>query len=521
MFNFDNLYLIADNLSTEENINYNVSAFLNEEDESYLFIWDSEEEIIKWKIINSDKREHTKMSFVVFFSMFIQQLSGIKWILINPTSDVSDYETAQENGTEKLMLFSAWGVWSVIEYFANSLLDELNLMLLKQATLGNPDILPNEFLSNFQDLVLSKRDLLEKTSKSPKKFKNNVNTIVKRILDNSEFIEMGINFIDDLPIEFYTDIQYLISIEFLIQRQYGNIGNLLLLSSKSSNAVIDPNFLDKKQSEIISYIEKMAIFGNFLTENIISPEFIKRDDSILIFPLGMMYVNHVFIYNIAIEYNAKKWEDDHNQYFQDVKELNLDKAINRYCSIETIVHQNEVSIGIFIYYLIKQGKFEKNNRNYIECYEIFMPKLNELIEIKKHKNFINKLKRPIESKKKYSIDDIDLMDGYEFEKFVAELFSKMGFGSEITKASGDQGIDVIASKNGKKLGIQAKCYSSTVGNSAIQEAVAGKSHYRLDKVIVVTNNFFTNSAQQLAQSNSVILWDRHILKAKIDEIFNS
>jgi hypothetical protein len=235
----------------------------------------------------------------------------------------------------------------------------------------------------------------------------------------------------------------------------------------------------------------------------------------------MIYATHVFIYNIAIEYNAKKWEDDHNECFQDVKELNLDKAINRYCSIETIVHQNEVSIGNFIYYLIKQGKFEKNNRNYIECYEIFMPKLNEFIKIKKHENFINKLKRPTESKKKYSIDDIDLMDGYEFEKFVAELFSKMGFGSEITKASGDQGIDVIASKNGKKLGIQAKCYSSTVGNSAIQEAVAGKSHYRLDKVIVVTNNFFTNSAQQLAQSNSVILWDRHILKAKIDEIFNS
>ena len=113
------------------------------------------------------------------------------------------------------------------------------------------------------------------------------------------------------------------------------------------------------------------------------------------------------------------------------------------------------------------------------------------------------------------------MNGLEFEKFIAELFSKMGYESEITKASGDQGIDVIASKNGNKIGIQAKCYSSSVGNKAVQEAVAGKNHYRLDKAIVVTNNFFTDAAQQLAQSNSIILWDRNILIEKISQIFNS
>ena len=129
--------------------------------------------------------------------------------------------------------------------------------------------------------------------------------------------------------------------------------------------------------------------------------------------------------------------------------------------------------------------------------------------------------KPSKSQARYSIDDIDLMNGLEFEKFIAELFSKMGYESEITKASGDQGIDVIASKNGNKIGIQAKCYSSSVGNKAVQEAVAGKNHYRLDKAIVVTNNFFTDAAQQLAQSNSIILWDRNILIEKISQIFNS
>ena len=115
----------------------------------------------------------------------------------------------------------------------------------------------------------------------------------------------------------------------------------------------------------------------------------------------------------------------------------------------------------------------------------------------------------------YTIDDIDLMDGVEFEKLIAKLFRKMGYDAEVTKTSGDQGIDVLATKNGFKYGIQAKCYSSQVGNSAIQEAVAGKAYYSLNKVIVVTNNFFTKSAIKLAEANNVILWDRNILKEKL------
>ena len=107
------------------------------------------------------------------------------------------------------------------------------------------------------------------------------------------------------------------------------------------------------------------------------------------------------------------------------------------------------------------------------------------------------------------------MSGLEFESVVADIFTKMGFKAEVTKASGDQGIDVIATKNGIRYGIQAKCYSGQVGNSAIQEAVAGKSYYSLDKVIVITNNYFTKSAVDLADVNNVILWDRNILKEKL------
>jgi HJR/Mrr/RecB family endonuclease len=152
------------------------------------------------------------------------------------------------------------------------------------------------------------------------------------------------------------------------------------------------------------------------------------------------------------------------------------------------------------------------------CVNLFVQHLNPILERQKTESFAHKIKQS-SINRAYTINDIDLMSGQEFEQFLAILFSKMGYETEGTKGSGDQGIDVIASKDGNKIGIQAKCYSGSVGNGAIQEAVAGRNYYHLDKAIVVTNAGFTNSAKELAEANSVVLWDRTILKDKITELW--
>lgn len=117
-----------------------------------------------------------------------------------------------------------------------------------------------------------------------------------------------------------------------------------------------------------------------------------------------------------------------------------------------------------------------------------------------------------------SIDDVDMMNGSEFENFISNLFSQMDYSVNLTPQSGDQGIDLIVIKDGIRIGIQAKRYASKVSNKAIQEVVAGLKHYNLKKAIVITNNYFTKSAFELAESNDVILWDRNILKEKIRSI---
>lgn len=116
-----------------------------------------------------------------------------------------------------------------------------------------------------------------------------------------------------------------------------------------------------------------------------------------------------------------------------------------------------------------------------------------------------------------TIDDVDLMDGEAFENFIALIYERMGYQVEITKSSNDQGVDIIATNLKEKIAIQTKCYSSPVGNKAIQEVIAGLTFYDSDKGIVVTNSIFTKSAIELAQKSHIELIDREKLKRMILE----
>ena len=105
------------------------------------------------------------------------------------------------------------------------------------------------------------------------------------------------------------------------------------------------------------------------------------------------------------------------------------------------------------------------------------------------------------------------MSGHDFEKYCAELLSLNGFSSiNVTRDSGDQGIDIIAHKGNIKYGIQCKLYSNRVGNSAVQEAYSGKDFYKCQIGAVLTNNYFTESARELATALGVVLWDGDYLQ---------
>ena len=101
---------------------------------------------------------------------------------------------------------------------------------------------------------------------------------------------------------------------------------------------------------------------------------------------------------------------------------------------------------------------------------------------------------------------IDSMEGHEFEYWCAELLRKSGYTNvEVTKGSGDQGVDVLAVKDGIKFAIQCKCYSSDLGNKPVQEVYTGKAIYGCQIGVVMTNRHFTPGAKELAAANGVLL----------------
>lgn len=93
----------------------------------------------------------------------------------------------------------------------------------------------------------------------------------------------------------------------------------------------------------------------------------------------------------------------------------------------------------------------------------------------------------------------------EFETFCAEILRSHGWDTRVTQQSRDQGVDVIASKSGRRVVIQCKLYSSPVGNKAVQEAAAGRAHEQADFGAVVSNNRYTAAAEELAKTNRVLL----------------
>ena len=110
-------------------------------------------------------------------------------------------------------------------------------------------------------------------------------------------------------------------------------------------------------------------------------------------------------------------------------------------------------------------------------------------------------------------EDMDLMEGHEFEYYCAELLKKCGFQDvEVTKGSGDYGVDILAEKEGVTYAIQCKCYSAPVGVKAVQEAYAGRDYYDRMVGAVLTNQYFTRPAMDAAKKLKILLWDRGYLE---------
>lgn len=103
--------------------------------------------------------------------------------------------------------------------------------------------------------------------------------------------------------------------------------------------------------------------------------------------------------------------------------------------------------------------------------------------------------------------ELNKLSGTEFEAFLAGLFTNHGYKVELTPSTGDYGADLLLFKAGQRIAVQAKCYTGSVGVSAVQEALSGMAYYQCQSAWVVTTGNFTANAFELAQASKVRLVD--------------
>jgi restriction system protein len=115
------------------------------------------------------------------------------------------------------------------------------------------------------------------------------------------------------------------------------------------------------------------------------------------------------------------------------------------------------------------------------------------------------------------------MNPKEFEEYIANLFSHMGYETTITGGSHDEGVDVIAEKDGVKHYIQCKKFiSSIVHVGDIRDfygAIA--DHLANGKAYFITTNKFTHEAEQFAEDKPIELVDGFGLVKYIRSVENN
>ena len=249
--------------------------------------------------------------------------------------------------------------------------------------------------------------------------------------------------------------------------------NLDIIAERTYELFLDYYELKKHQFSFDSYTELMRVF--FATKQSCN-EFYKSEEMVFDFDVSLLSLEEIAS-KIISEKLYKKYD--------------VDKLM------VSLLYEKADDFATLLDFIKELGNID-----------------NKCERIKKAATKDDLLNGEYTSRKK-SIFDVDLMTGVEFEEFLCNYFNTHGYVCTQTKASGDQGIDLIAKRDDNVLAIQAKCYTGTVGNHAIMEAVAGTKYYNANQTMVITNSTFTKSAVELAAVNNVILWDRQVLIEKL------
>lgn len=111
------------------------------------------------------------------------------------------------------------------------------------------------------------------------------------------------------------------------------------------------------------------------------------------------------------------------------------------------------------------------------------------------------------------------MSPRQFEEFILYMFEDRGYALQLTKHTGDEGIDIYGtSPQGEPVAFQCKRYKHSIGQPIVRDFFGAMIHSNAKRGFIVTTSYFTESARSWAQGKSIEFIDGGDLSQTITKI---
>jgi restriction system protein len=100
-----------------------------------------------------------------------------------------------------------------------------------------------------------------------------------------------------------------------------------------------------------------------------------------------------------------------------------------------------------------------------------------------------------------------VLDGYGFERATAEVLNKHQFHAKVTPGSGDGGVDIQVTRNGRRGVVQCKAHTACVGPHVVRDLYGVIHHSRASFGIIVSLGGFTKGAVDFARDKPILFVD--------------
>lgn len=99
------------------------------------------------------------------------------------------------------------------------------------------------------------------------------------------------------------------------------------------------------------------------------------------------------------------------------------------------------------------------------------------------------------------------MNPRDFEFYCADLFKRLGYKSQVTKATADGGKDIILKSKTGTTYVEVKHYSGSVGRPIAQKLKGAMSADNVNNGIIITTGYFTNECIQYCRQVGILCYD--------------